>query len=362
MERLRHKDFRRLLNCVAEAYAQRDLDSFGLHVLALVPSLVPASYSSYNEFNVRLNRYRYFLDTPNIDLGSPERFWQILQREQPLILHHQKTGDGTARKLSDFMPRRRYHETVLYRELFARIGVEYQMAFYLPERPPNNVAIALIRDRCDFSERDRLVLNLLRPHLFQAYRNAELITHLRVDRAQTIHALEATARGVITLDGQGRMRFCSSRARQWLDRYFKPAHCNGRLPDEIHRWLRRQQLPAARSGALPPPREALSVDRAGSRLTIRLLAGAVPGRRTLVLEERRTEMSAEPLQRIGLTAREAEVLLWVAQGKTNPEIGVILGTSARTVHKHTEHIFAKLGVETRTAAAARALEVLGEEL
>lgn len=56
-------------------------------------------------------------------------------------------------------------------------------------------------------------------------------------------------------------------------------------------------------------------------------------------------------KRFGLTRREVEVLTWVTDGKTNAEIGQILGTSPRTVQKHLEHIFEKLGVETRTAAA-----------
>ena len=56
-----------------------------------------------------------------------------------------------------------------------------------------------------------------------------------------------------------------------------------------------------------------------------------------------------------LTAREAEVLYWVVKGKTNRDIGDILGTSPRTVTKHLEHVFGKLGVETRTAAAAVAM-------
>jgi len=56
-----------------------------------------------------------------------------------------------------------------------------------------------------------------------------------------------------------------------------------------------------------------------------------------------------------LTDRESEVLLWVARGKTNRDIGEILGMSPRTVNKHLEHIFEKLGVETRTAAAAAAV-------
>jgi DNA-binding NarL/FixJ family response regulator len=68
--------------------------------------------------------------------------------------------------------------------------------------------------------------------------------------------------------------------------------------------------------------------------------------------------SFQPLLALGLTPRVAEVLLWLAQGKTNPEIAVILGISEQTVKKHVLDIFNALGVETRTAAALRALEVL----
>jgi DNA-binding CsgD family transcriptional regulator len=56
-----------------------------------------------------------------------------------------------------------------------------------------------------------------------------------------------------------------------------------------------------------------------------------------------------------LTTREAEVLYWVIKGKTSPDIGEILGSSPRTVNKHLEHVFAKLGVENRTAAASVAM-------
>ncbi|PYJ79430.1 MAG: DNA-binding response regulator, partial [Verrucomicrobia bacterium] len=61
---------------------------------------------------------------------------------------------------------------------------------------------------------------------------------------------------------------------------------------------------------------------------------------------------------LGLTPREAEVLRWVAVGKSNHDIGVILGASTRTICKHVEHIFSKLSVENRTAAAATALVLL----
>jgi DNA-binding NarL/FixJ family response regulator len=68
--------------------------------------------------------------------------------------------------------------------------------------------------------------------------------------------------------------------------------------------------------------------------------------------------SPEPLQALGLTPRVAEVLLWVAQGKTNADIGTILGISESTVKKHLLEIFQHLGVETRSAATLRALEIL----
>ena len=68
--------------------------------------------------------------------------------------------------------------------------------------------------------------------------------------------------------------------------------------------------------------------------------------------------SFEPLLVLGLRPRAAEVLLWVAQGKTNPDIAAILGISESTVKKHLLEILEKLGVETRSAATLRALEVL----
>ncbi len=68
--------------------------------------------------------------------------------------------------------------------------------------------------------------------------------------------------------------------------------------------------------------------------------------------------SPAPLQDLGLTEREAEVLLWVAQGKSNADIAGILGAAENTVKKHLQNIFEKLGIESRNAAAVRALEVL----
>jgi DNA-binding NarL/FixJ family response regulator len=68
--------------------------------------------------------------------------------------------------------------------------------------------------------------------------------------------------------------------------------------------------------------------------------------------------SAAPLETMGLSPREAEVLLWVAQGKSNEEIGIILGASRNTIKKHVVRLLDKLGVDSRNAAAVRAIELL----
>lgn len=68
--------------------------------------------------------------------------------------------------------------------------------------------------------------------------------------------------------------------------------------------------------------------------------------------------SSRPLLALGLTPRAAEALLWLAQGKTNSDIAIILGITESTVKKHVQEMFNKLGVETRGAATVRALEVL----
>jgi CheY-like chemotaxis protein/DNA-binding CsgD family transcriptional regulator len=81
-----------------------------------------------------------------------------------------------------------------------------------------------------------------------------------------------------------------------------------------------------------------------------------------VLEEPDSAPGPAALRTLGLTPREAEVLYWIAQGKSNPDIATILGAGVRTIHKHVEHIFQKLGLETRNAAMLAALEILRPKL
>ncbi|NPT36984.1 response regulator [Paraburkholderia xenovorans] len=91
----------------------------------------------------------------------------------------------------------------------------------------------------------------------------------------------------------------------------------------------------------------------GVRRVVRVLGPATRGEWVILLEEFDDAAHTSALaSQFGLTAREAEVLLWLSRGKTNRDIGDILGMAPRTVNKHLEHVFGKLHVETRAAAAA----------
>lgn len=360
MARLSQRSFQKVLDCIGEIYTHHDLDSFARRSLVLCRKLVASDYAVCDEINLRRQRHQWFVDPAELEITGPDEKHAIYFREHPLVNHLRRTGDVPPLRFADFLSQNQYRETALYREVYRGFGVEHQLGFTLPgPTPQRSVALAFNRKRREFSEEDRLVFGLFRQHLFQAYHNAELVTQLRETIALTSQALEALPQVMVRLDARGRLNGCPPRARLLLADFFgaSPA-AHGKPPEAVQHWLRQQRLPGTRSGKIPAPREPLMVEREGRRLTIRLLADAEAGQ-MLVLEEQRTTLATAPLQRLGLTARQAEVLKWIAQGKTNPEIGTILGLSAGTVHKHTEHIFARLRVETRTAAAALAWESVG---
>jgi len=99
-------------------------------------------------------------------------------------------------------------------------------------------------------------------------------------------------------------------------------------------------------------REPLVISHGDRRLCVRWVAGSAD-ESWLVLSEERDWDFVSSLAALGLTEREAQVLRWISEGKSNPEIGIILGSSPNTVRKHVQHVLQKLGVETRAAAVRR---------
>ena len=154
--------------------------------------------------------------------------------------------------------------------------------------------------------------------------------------------------------GEGKLVWQTPLARELLMRYYGTTA--PQTPEPVLTWLRRHLPDAQRQ--IEPPR--LSVEQGPRRLTLRLhqqTEGSDTGADWLiVMREISDDAVVEALSlSFKLTAREAEVLYWVVKGKVNRDIGDILGASPATVKKHLERVYAKLGVETRTAAAGRAM-------
>ncbi|MGF6346020.1 response regulator [Variovorax sp. W2I14] len=174
---------------------------------------------------------------------------------------------------------------------------------------------------------------------------ARLHTHARNARITRMarDAVDVAGMGVVFVDTRGRIAWRSPQAALWL-------HA---LEDPVSPGL----LPRSLEGALVAGAAIVIGTATGMRLSVRNLGAAALGETMLLFAMQRdgtAGASSARLAEAALTPRETEVLSWLAKGKTNRDIGEILGTSPRTVNKHLEHIFEKLGVETRAAAAALA--------
>lgn len=233
-----------LLGAVAES--TRDFASYAEAGVRLLPSLVASEMTTLSVCDLASGR-RDVVSCPAGRLGSADR--QCFDRfffEHPLVRYHAVARGPGAHRISDSIPFARFREGALYSEYYRRIGIDHAIALPLHVDERTLVSFVLNRNKRDFSDRDRDVLDLARTTLAA------------------------------------------------MHRAFRPG------------------------------------------------GGANPGR-------------DESLARLAqaLTARERQVVGWVSAGKSDRDIAAIVGCSHRTVQKHLQRIYEKLGVETRTAAALR---------
>ena len=186
----------------------------------------------------------------------------------------------------------------------------------------------------------------------------ELLARIRVHltNARIAHgthvALDASGRFLLAADGRGALRWCTPKAKQLLADVFPSA--TGQVGDlspplqERLRELGTSQTPSTSE-----------IEVGGRRLELTYLSAIGPDELLFRISELSRDTDELLLRRaLSLTSRESEVLRWLSCGKSNRDIGEILTISPRTVNKHLEQIFVKLGVENRAAAVARAVRAL----
>jgi DNA-binding CsgD family transcriptional regulator len=243
----------RLLELIGDTHGLFDLEEFRRGLFEALRRAVRCDWVSINEVGPTPGDYWGMVE-PELPAESAQTFG-LYMHQNPLLAYMLESRRGTARRLSEFISAEDHHSTDLYRLVYGPLGLEYQIAFTLPQEPPRMLGVALSRQRSDFDDADRDLLNQARPFLIQSYRNAIAFEALR----------------------------------------------------------------------------------------------AAVG----------TEAMVSVLRAAGLTPREAEVMGLLARGNSNADLAATLGISTRTAEKHIQNCFLKLGVRSRSEAAATVWNLVG---
>jgi DNA-binding CsgD family transcriptional regulator len=289
MEHLRQRDINALWESIRRIYSDLNPDSLPETVVETASRIIPCGISVYHnidnddigrsatiaangKWNVPFESFcspDYAHEHPFANLLSegrlkPHPYKEDIERRFLKRLRTLKGSPGDeVVKISDVLTDSQFRRLAIYNDLAKKNNTDYQMGLPLIFNRDSYTVITFNRDKMDFSEKERLLLGMLGPHIIQAFKNAEITGALKGDK---------TGIGTMLMDGKAK------------------------------------------------------------------------------------DLKHETMKTIGITMREAEILKWIAQGKTNAEISGMLNISLNTVKTHLAHIYQKLGVENRVAAARFIIE------
>ena len=337
MTTLVERDVAAMLAFVSEL---KDLDDplpFPPRLLQQMHALIPSDSVDYGELNPLERRsiiqigasadgeHDIRVAEEESDPSGIDLFFRVLRPSHPVCGHRITSGDWTTPlKVSDFATLREFERTAFYDYYSETEPVKHWLDVGLGAVPTRTRVFRFTKLGPDFDEHDRLVLKLLRPHLEDRYDEAQTARRAALALAAVEDGANGDeARHVVLCSGHGVIEFASPSSRALLEHYLGVA--NGRLPEGV---IYQREFAIVRDDH----RLSARIARVGALYVLLL------GERDLKLEK--------------LTSREREVLELVALGTENDEIAFKLGIATATVAKHLEHVYEKLGVRNRTAAAA----------
>lgn len=323
MASLRQADVVEALDVVGEAAASGAGGELGARILPRLRRLLRADVASFSGWDGAAQLWAF---DPG-DALHPVSDGEVASRaaEHPVVSHMARTRDGRATRVSDLIGLRAFKRLAIYEDRFRPIGANYQILAGLAFGGAVPSGVGFSRASRDFGERERALLDLMRPRLAAAYRSV-------VEREETRRVTDAYERGLeqagtaIALVQDGRLVPVSQGAAALLVRWF-----------------------GEREPALPV---AAAVARDDLRLSVTVADGDPA---VAVLVETRTCLDPERARALGLTRREAEILALVSRGLSDSALAQELYLSVRTVEKHLQHAYRKLGVASRRDAVARVL-------
>jgi len=353
-EHLQPEDYTTLLDLLPDIYRLQDLGNLASGMLQHLVRLIPAPAATYNELDLKTGqtvvvtwpRERHDDMIAGAVAASPA----VMQH--PLFSHYLNAENPDILAISDLVPHTAWRENPFYKAMLPFIGIEDTMYVPLMMSEDRWIFIGFNRFTRSFSPREHALAGLLRPHLATAYANARAFTEAKAFSLIAGMSLDNATVGLVLLDGRHRVIHMNPRAAALCARYYDDGQAaRFDLPEEIASWLGRLGT-TANYEVFP----LLHKRQDGVVLECRAALVESGGQRILLLREKSLAGERRRFDGAGLTDREGEVLYWLCEGKYNPEIAQILAVSRRTVDKHLEHIYAKLGVGNRAAALRTAAQ------
>ncbi len=251
---------------------------------------------------------------------------------------------------SDWIDDKTLKNTALFNEFLGPIGAERQLVLLIESRPDGTrVSFGIQREGSDFTLQERAVFEFLRPFILAAYERIVALERTTAALGGLTDAMFRGAPGLIEMNAAMHILRTNETAERLLQQLGWRKPQKWRLPPVLLSQTLAAQARTLDQGYSGSWQVTIGHEVVSAEMTWNPQKGTF-----LLLLEGALPRPAADFKSLGLTPRQSEILSWIAQGKSNGDIATILGLSASTVARHVEQIFIRLGVETRTAAAAQA--------
>ena len=358
MQKITSADQRKLSNFVRELYGLDSVQRIFERVAEGLGSLIGAESVFVARADPKRNTVSLLADNIGPELRKLWPTLVALRHENPAISYHMSHPEGPALMIEDLLPMSQWKRTAVFNEFYSRLEMQERLSLSLTLSRPDITGVVAHRKRTPFTERDRSMLNFLRFHVSEACSTAKGCPVLALP--SVMEALESLVGGsIVTLDGSGKVQFCSDLAQRYFESYFpNEGPVSDGLPASVRGWIFREitHFESDELGIRPP--QPLLVRRGERTLHIRVARIKERAGFVLLLRAEDPAFELAKLSILGLGARPTEVLYWLAKGKTNKEIGMILSMATETVKAHLKDIYSRLSVENRATAAVMISELL----
>ena len=310
-------------------YAMQNVSSLVKALCDELPGLIPSDMATVGQYHADSRTVSSLCSTRPF---ACENFLPEAIADGVLALHpfwdHVLDPDLPLKIISDMVSLRTWKSHPFYRELLLDDGLIDHMNIELGDSPRSFTTVGVMRSLRGFSDTDRALFLMLKPHIVQAFRNARMVEslapHVTSDSGPTTSILRVRCDGSLE------------------DVPFRAARSNP-VPKPVQRWI-VEQVGWMNRGVADVGIPAYLWEDGKIRAEYRL--SRQWGSEGYILSFRLLK-DTPPKH---LTAREQEVIHWVSEGKSNPEIAIILGISPHTIKDHLKQIYQKLEVENRTSA------------